>query len=586
MIIEKEISSEQLLKDFKKHSRKIAKYLDEKNIKKNPTISIQKTDSEIEIPKHGYSFGVKQEENKIIIANWIYKLQKKELPIIIEFLLIREAFRLFLYKKIPDRANYQDLIEILLNIITLNWIVTEEQLRLIDPKIIFIRSRTPFKDTKEFRHLNWEWVIIDSHKYRISSYKLFTKLIELVEKGIEQKLSQKNIADDYLNWVEGIKQKENFKALPITFKQKHFDMLIAMVELGALKASAKKVGEKIGKSYNVVDISFKELFDEYFLFWRSKPNINLLKLYPYFFRLTLTSKDYLTTIIRKLKPIQYIKEFDFHILENGGCVLTGTLDCPLVISNKLANYFEKIAKQGFVQDYFFQMMSEQKGLSTITTDELELTKKTFEQLTTNPEKFAIKTLEIFDYNYEITKAPKLKKAIFDKNVISYISLIAGRYLGKAHYMFSDVDKGYKFFAENNIDHADSKAYKSFMSQLDFRCRRLGVLDYFLNIQYVGNFNNSLYIEIIEDPESEKLNEYLTKISVFSSMIITTFNDRVTIHFPKITYDTPLREVLTESLDKYQFDYLIYPLNYYKEFIPDYNLQYDELYDFEEQRWKY
>ncbi|MHA1308944.1 MAG: hypothetical protein ACTSQN_16855, partial [Candidatus Heimdallarchaeota archaeon] len=444
----------------------------------------------------------------------------------------------------------------------------------------------PFEDSEDFRHLNWEWVLIDSYKYRISSYKLLTKLVEQVKKGIEKQLPQKVIADEFLHWIDSIKQKESYKALPITFKQKHFDMLIAMVELGALNASAKKVGEIIGKSYNVVDISFKELFEEYFLFWRSKPNIKLLKLYPYFFRLTLKNKDYLKNIVKMLKPIDYLKEFDYHILENGKCVLTGLMECPLVISDKLGNYFEKIVKQGHAQDYFLQMIRERKGLCTITTDELELTKETFERLITNPKKFTIKTLEIFDSNYELTKAPKIKKAIFDKNVITYLSLIAGRYLGKAHYMFSDVDKGYKFFAENDVDHADSKAYKSFMSQLDFRCRRLGVLDYFLNIQNIGNYNNSLYLEIIEDPGSERLKEYLERISVFSSMIISTFSDRVTIHFPKITFDTPLREVLEESLSESKFDYLMYPLNYYREYIPDYNLQYDELYDFEEQKWKY
>ncbi|MHA1307722.1 MAG: hypothetical protein ACTSQN_10580, partial [Candidatus Heimdallarchaeota archaeon] len=177
MSIEKEITSEHLEKDFRKYSRKIAKYLEEKNVK-CPKISIQKIDSEIKIPKHGYSFGVKQEENKIIIANWIYKLQKKELPILLEFLLTREAFRLFLYKMIPSRANYQDFVEILLNIIPLNWIMSEEQLRLVDSKIIIIRSRLPFEDSEDFRHLNWEWVLIDSYKYRISSYKLLTKLVE------------------------------------------------------------------------------------------------------------------------------------------------------------------------------------------------------------------------------------------------------------------------------------------------------------------------------------------------------------------------------------------------------------------------
>jgi hypothetical protein len=586
MLDGKLINSKKLQSEFRKYAREIAKYLDKKNIRKYPIVEFQDANSSDELPRYGKGFGSTTIDNKIIIANWLMKLQKKEQPIILEQVLIREAFRLFLYSSIQDIDDFQELIEIVLNAITVVWILNNEQLRLVDSKSITVRGRLPFEDDDVFRSLNWEWVVIYSHKYGISVYKLFNKLVELVNKGVEEKLSMKTISDEYLYWVELLREEENYLTLPIYFKQKHFDMLKAMFELGVVKASAKNVGEIIGKSYNVVDISFKELFEEYFIYWRALPNIILLKLYPYFFRVTLKDNSFLNFVIRKLKTIKYLKDIDICNLGEEGFIVSGTLDCPLVVGENLANYFEQLLKKGSVKDYFLQMMKKRVAFCTITTEKLELNDEIFHQLITNPTQFNLQTLKIYEQNFDITDPPKPKRTVFDENVLSYLSLIAARYLGKAHYMFLDIDKGFKFCQKNNVDPADMGAVKNLISQLDFRARRLGAMDYYLNIQNIGNYNNSIYCELLIDPKSEIVNTFLEKIKVFSAMIITEFFDRVTIHFPKIKYDTPLTKILEEELSKSQIEHHIFPFVHYKSYIPSYLVQFDELYDFEEKKWKY
>ncbi|NHJ87440.1 MAG: hypothetical protein FK734_18400 [Asgard group archaeon] len=583
---DKEISFDFLQKEFRKIIRKIANYLDQKVPKPYPIVKLQEENSDVIIPDYGKGFGAVTIESTILIAKWIMNLQKKEQPVIMKFLFVRESFRLFLYKMIADFEDYQDLIEVTLNIIAAIWIIYDEQIRLIDNPIITIRGHIPFEDDDIFKYLNWDWVLIDSYKYGISAYRLLMKLIAQINKAKKQQLIQATIASEYLEWVELQKQEESFLSLPIYFKQKHFDMLKAMVKLGAIKASAKNVGNLIGKSYNVVDISYKELFEDYSIYWRAKPNILLLRLYPYHFRLTLKNKESFNRILRYLKSQKYLKDIDIYDAGDNGFVVAGTLDCPLIVSNKFSNYLEKLSKQGIILDYFFEMIRNEKGLCTITTNKLKLKKEIFYDLLTKPEKFNLYTLPIFEYDYKISKVPKFKKAVFNEEVLTYLSLIAARYLGKAHYMFQNIDKGYKFCQKNNIDPTNMKAVKSFISQLDFRARRLGAINYYLNIQNIGNFNSSLYCELLIDPEHESLKTFLERIKIFSSMIIRTFYDRVTIHIPKISFETPLTEVIKEELKRLQINYLIYPFDYYREFVPSVNLPFDELYDYDLKKWKY
>lgn len=579
-------SQEQLQKNFRKEVRIIGNYLEQKKINQYPIVSFDEKKSN-QIAKYGKQFGVKIENNKIILADWILELQKKEKPFIVRFLLIRESFRIYFNKLVKaDYKIYQNFCNVTLNDIALLWLLSTEQMTLADSDIISIRGRMPFKDDDVFNTLAWEWVLIDSHKYGISAFRIFNKLIEFIKEGLEKNLQEKKLVNQFLNWIEAQKEEEHYLALPIYFKQKHFDMIQAMVELGAINASAKNVGKIIGKSYNVVDISFKELFDQYFIFWRAKPNILLLKLYPYFFRLTVKNREGVKQIARKLKPIRYIKDLDYNEASESEFILSGIMECPQVTSNKLSNYFEKLLKQEKINDYFFQMIKKRRGLCSITNNKLELEKETFRKLIENPSQFNIKTLTIFEDENNLSKISNSKKAFFEKDVLLYLSLIAARFLGKAHYMFNNVDKIYEFCQEKNIDIADMRAVKGFISQLDFRMRRLGVIDYFLNIQSIGNFADALYLEIIGNPESKEIIDFIKKISVFSVMIISEFYDRVTIHFPKIKYDTPLKDIIKIELKKRKLEYLLYPFVYYKDHAHIATVQYYELYNFEEKKWKF
>ncbi|MGC9781314.1 MAG: hypothetical protein HZR80_18880 [Candidatus Heimdallarchaeota archaeon] len=577
------ITEKQLSKEFFQYFKKISAFLDAQVKKIKMKVKIQKADSDVVIHDYGKGFGVITENEQIILANWLFNLPQREKEILLKFLLIREGFRVHFNNQIKSSHFYNDLVEILLNIIAALWIINDRGYKLGSPQVIDIRGRIAFDDTQVFNHNYWEWVLLDWYNYRLSTMELFNKLVSSINLAIEKKFSLKHLVDDFKSWLENQVQKVFLLALPLSLKKKKFDIIKSMITLGYDKSSAKEVGKLVNRSYNVVDIAFKELFEKYQVYWRANINLPLIRLYPYYFRITLNDKKFKSQLIKKFKTIPYLKELDESFSKNKH-TLAGFLESPHYIPVSLEEYFEKLVRKKIADNFFCQMIRRKTLYTTITTEKLKPNKETYKQVFENPNKEKNLTLTILDDRFDITKPPKEKKAVFDENVLNFITLIKARYLGKAHYMLSPLTKVYEFCKKNDIDSIDSLAVKYFLNQLDIRCRRLGLINYFLNIQNISNYGDALFFELQEDPKSDLSMSIIEKAKIFSPMIVKEFFQRTAILFPKVSINNPLREVLEEFIRNIGVEFSTYHFSYYKEYLPD--VLYIDLYDFEENRWKF
>ncbi|HUU77655.1 MAG TPA: hypothetical protein VMX55_04870 [candidate division Zixibacteria bacterium] len=574
-----------LQKDFRKEYKIQAEYfeLSEKKIKHKIRIQVEKNG--FKIRDYGLSFGVYYTENELIFANWVFNLPIKEKESIIQFLLIRESIRSLLMRHISLDNKYRDLIDLILNVLAILRYIEGNQFMLVSPPVIYIRGRLVFDEIKISHDTNrWEWVYIDSYNNKISAFKIFNKIIELITNSLSQNKSAKELEEEFLLWIDNLIVEENLLAMPIYLEPKYFEIIKSLESLGYVKSSAKNIGKLVNKSYNLVDKIFKEMYEKFLVFWRVNIDILKLKLYPYYFRIKLKDKVSIDLLVKKFRTVNYLKELDiFQTPDEIG--FTGILECPHIIHYQLDSYFENLTKKGIIKDYFFQLIRRKKFICSITTKKIKSNEKNFRELYSNPSKYNIVTLTLLDEIIDIVNPPKFKPTIFEMNSLTFLSTIKARYLGKAHYMMLPLEKFYAMCKKNNLDTTESRKVKYFISQMDKRMRRLGVISYFLNIFNIGNFARSLYLEIIDEPESSITQKIIRKFEITSNLVIYEFYDRVVLQFPKVNISTPFTTIIKETLSQNNIKYNLYALDYYKKFVPPISVPYDELFDFKKKSWK-
>lgn len=573
-----------LRKNFRKELKIQGEYFEIKIKNLKYGIKILAEENSLNIRDYGLSFGVNYNENDINIANWVFNLPKKEKESIIQFLLIRESIRLLLKERIPIDNEYRNLIELLLNTIAIVKYIEDNQFMLVSPPVIYIRGRLVFDDIKISKNQNrWEWIYIDSYNNKISAFRFFKKIIELINNGISQNKNAIELENEFFSWVDNQVIENNLIAMPIYMKPRYFETIKSLETLGYDKSSAKNIGKIVNKSYNLVDKIFKELYEKYLVFWRVNINLLKLKLYPYYFRINLKNREFVDRLIRKLKPIKYLKELDlFQTIDKIG--FTGILECPHIIHNQLDSYFENLTKKGIIKDYFFQLIRRRKFVSSITSEKIEPSEKNYRELFVNQKIHDILTLTLLDENINLGNPPKFNPTIFEIKALTFLSTIKARYLGKAHYMLLPLEKFYAMCKKNNIDTTESRKLKYFISQMDKKMRRLGVINYYLNIMKIGNFAKSLYLELLVEPTNTLAQRIIDKFERTSNLVIYEFYDRVVLQFPNVSISTPFTKIIKEILIENKIKFNLYALEYYKKFVPPISVQYDELFDFKKKLW--
>ncbi len=551
----RQIETEKFQRKFKKSITEISRFLDKIPVRER-TIVIQAEDSEVTISDIDIAFGVIHEENQIIYGKWILDVKVKEREPIIEFLIAKESFKLFFDYEFSPEHQYYDFFEIFLNILTIQWLVELDIVAgLSDAKKMDIFKRTGFQDKDYIKLRDFTYIIHHSYRNDISPKSIYNYILFLLTEGINKEISKNELFEKMLKWFK--KQFELQEvALPLTITKRYFDIISELYTLG-FKTSAKKIGEKLDLSYNVINIDFKRLYDKYSVSWQQNIKQYKLGIYPYFIRIFVSNNEHLETTKKVLDPYQdNIPFLNVGRFEEGS-VITAYIECSHLIHQQLEFQFEKLAKKKVIIDHFFSMIRRKRISSAFVIDEeLEHNKETYNQLLNNPDNFPIQKLIFLDEKYDFTPPARKRKLTIDENVLYYLSILKGRHLGKAHYLFSPIPVILELCEKNNINTEDNAAFMYFVNQLDIRCRRLGLLDYYLS--YNNNFYSSgLYLELFLDPNSEKVSRLLEKLENFVGLIVLEFHERLMIIFPKNESDKVLMDSLKELMSKEDFQYKMY-----------------------------
>lgn len=577
---------QKLNEEFQKIITQVGDYLQQQLPDTLPEIKIQEENDQREIPDVGRGFGTHfdEENNSLILANWLTNLLKREKRGIEEFLLVRESFRLFLNEQIPPHP-FSRLTEIVLQNIAMLWLIEEYNHSLLSSPMMYIRGRAEgYEEEGILMSEHWVYFLVNCNKYDIPALEVFNALVTQINEALENDQNLEELGWVLIRWLKAKMPSTDSSGLPLFIeKERNFEVVKALASVDYKESSAKKIGEMINRSHNVVNIAFKELHENYNFYWW--PSINLLKLrlYPYFFRLTISGVKNKKLIAKKIKENKYIRFLRENINQkNDEVILVGYLQCPLYSQQKLAHYFERLEKKDYLKDFFIQQIRSKRISYSISRNNIEQTEINYHKLfnETDKERFSDINLK---KEYDITDLSDIKKEVFAEDILIFISTLMARFPGKAHYSFKPIEIIYDLLEKNDIDTTDTSATMYYISQMEIRCLRLGIFDYYLNPREFGTFGKALYFELNPQPTKDQMEEIIELFKRTAEMVILTLYDRVIIYFPQVKYDSIFREFIESILKENNIRYLVTQINFAQE-IKTTKIFFHELYDFKEQQW--
>ncbi|MHA1656901.1 MAG: hypothetical protein ACTSWT_10355 [Candidatus Heimdallarchaeota archaeon] len=578
------ISRGKLTKDFQNLVGKIAQDLvlpqiDATNIE----VKIQDKSEETVILDDWHTFGLASEEpNRIIISNLYFSASKRVFHTILLYVLCREVFRRYFLHCCKNWEQYNDLVYVSLNLIAALWLFKEKKIKtLTSPHAGIIRSSLFFKDKVNLRFNDWDRYLVLLFRRKIAGKVVFDKFVELINLAVEKKWPLDKLLHQFRSWLDVLLKDEDFLALPLWVSEREYSIISLLHQMGMKNSSASKIGEKLSLKHDVINSAFRVLYDKYNIYWGCEIDFLSLHLYPYFLRITLRDREFRGMLIEKLQKTPYIKNA-YEGRCNDALVITAHFFCPHIIQDKLVNYLENLLKKGYIQNFICSPLKKKTLLSSLTTKKITSSLKTYEQIFAHPEKYQYKTLTLFEKEYKQNQIPKIKKTLFEENILNFISVLRAKFITKGYYMFY-VPELFAFCKKNGITVKDD-SLMYFINQMDIRCRRLGVLTYFLNIQKLTRHRRSLFFELIEEPQNIHSTGFLSKISFVSNMVIYEFHDRIILDFPRIGFDHPFRIFLEKILINENIPFQTYTQNLLPEI--DRYIPYHELYNYATNKWTF
>ncbi|HUT80310.1 MAG TPA: hypothetical protein VMZ29_03830 [Candidatus Bathyarchaeia archaeon] len=566
---------------------KVEDYLGRIIDNKELNIKYQEINSLYDIPDLGRNFGsIYDKDNTLILGNWLQNLTNNENSILVDFILTREAFRRFLDQDLPKFHSYERFTEILLQIIAILWIIETYPRKYTSYHISVIRQRTDAYEESEniLKSNSWVYFMNNAVQQNIPAKSIYKVLIERVKDAITEEKSIVDLAWDLMYWLKAHLPEEISYGLPFYIKKKrHYDLLKTLSKRKYENSSALQLSGIIGKSHNSITISFKQIMDEYGIYWWPNIDILKLKLYPYFLRIKTEKKEHHELIIEKMKTVRYFKFIRESVSENKRTIV-GWMDSPLTVYEQLLDYFEKLKRSGFVIDYFLKQIRHKRVTWTISTKKYEPKEEIYLKLLNTTDKKSHTRIIAMDKKYEIASLQKEKEEYFNENVLMFIGSLMSKHLGKSNIIFNPIELVYELCEKNEVDSKNSEKVRDFINQMEIRCRRLEIFDYYLYFREFILFKKALYFEIPLIKNMQIIDTLLEKLEITREMIRLTFMDRIVVLFPDVIYESILREKIENLLEEKDINFICLQLNYHRG-LKRSKFLFNEVYDFDKNQWK-
>lgn len=553
--------------------------------KKKYKIYKQIEESLIEIPSVGFFYGIAKQNDKYIVANWLLSLPVREKKIILDFLFVKEAFRISIEKICELQNTYPNFIEIVLNNIAFSWLMETKKLQSIyERNTGFIVQRLQSPEEDDFRNRLFFKLqqAVYYNKDDITVFKLIQRFISYLSDGVKNNLSENKLFKKLELWINEYESKVDPSALPIKMKSKHIEILKNLQKFGIKQSTAKKIGQELNLQHDAINYHYREMMDLHVIYWLPRINYSLLSLYTYGFKVILPSNKSGEKLIQMLKGIPYIKYLvKGHISKQK--VFYASFECPHILHQNLDVYFESMKKKGYIEDYFFKRPRKLSLYSTVTPNKYKQDENLVNQILEDKSDLDLYKFTFQKETIDFSSESKRKSHLFDENVLGFISTLKGRLLPKGSYI-TFIDKFIDFCKDNKIDVSNSTEVMDFLNSLNRRCIRLGLLKYVITLWLKSSHTNNLYYEIPLNSDNDKLDFLENRLSTFGTLTKVAYSDRLFLSFQGISKDHKFKKIIDDFIQSLEIHFS----SFYASNIPEMRrcVSLHKLFDYEENTWKF
>lgn len=518
-------------------------------------------------------FGLKRNQDQVVIADWIMNLQSKTRSYLLSFIVLKESLLHFLKNEI------EEVDEAIINIVTVLFLVDLFSITTIDnPVLSAIRSKIYPEEIAEFSNYYWDNLLILLISNNIPFIEVFEFFFRILDK--QQTTSTRKIKE-FSEWTFSKTIEESFSILPFYTNLKLIELIETLLELGYERGTTSFIARKLGLTQKTIAKRFKALNETFSTYWRSDLNYEKINLHNYLFKITINKNGILEKLTQDLLKIPYLKSL-FHGKDSNSDILySPTLICPHIISDQLSDKLSKMKSKNLISDFTLQLVRERHRYFAISNIPHKPTIDVFKTLV-NQKDPSLKKYTFYKYE-RARKIPSPAKPLqLDYNLLYFLSIITSKLLLRARYGVT-LNEFKKFYLENDILMTDVEAQTDLLYQNELRAKNRELLTFSL---YMRNLmKRSPNVLIFEIPTSnelsrDKFNEVIKKLSVFSLLGQNTIYDRHIFNLPGVAHTHPIRKIIQDFLENEDLASSFYTIKFYRSnFVP---LQ--DLYDYENQKW--
>ncbi len=525
----------------------------------------------------GVHYAIKRTSTKTILATWIFNLQPKTRFYLLSFFTAKEALLPF-FAQIPTEEE-----EAIINILAILLLREIYQIQSLEnPLLSAIRSKIYSELIANISYLLWDnmlVMLITKKVPLIDAFLEFDKLLNSKEQLLQRKRS---FTSKFMEWVNERTITELDAILPLFIHYKLIELIENFLELGYELSSTSFIARKLKLSQKTVTNRFKALNESYSTFWLTEINFEEMNLHNYFIKITLAKEKYLKPLATKLLENPYIQNIYTGSNSNNAIIYSPRFICPHIVSERLHEHLRKIAREGIVSDFSVSLIREKYRYFTLSERPITLKKiAPFEQM--------VKTLEpslrkyLFSHIKRSSTIPEKDKPVnFDYNLLSFLSIIKGKYLLRARYAVW-INEFKDFYLRNKISPTNVKEQINLLYYYELQAKKKKLINFSLYIRSL--MKRAPNVLIIELPNSglsnEELNAVIDKLRILSFLGQVDLYDRHLFQILGISHSHPLAKSIEQFLVDEGLSPSLYTIKLQKtKFLP-----FHELYDYEEQKWK-
>jgi DNA-binding MarR family transcriptional regulator len=556
-------------------------------IREETNWDLQRTLSDVTIeigdaPELGYNFGVNIKKNQLVFGDWLDKVEPEITSRKIwEFIIIRESLSLFVKDELLEK-EISELTKLFLNFMAMAY-----QKRLYEGKSF----------ESEFQLLKARFLYLTKEDKKITK-QLDEELDSLLTIIVTQGITYKLIYNTYLFFIEDIPVNEldaeelvnDFHrylssspeeiAAPIQFKDSVVIVINELINLGH-STSAVEIARNLRMNHSTVTKHLTKIVSRYNASWRREPNWMGLGLHTYLILIEF-SKDKNSEredLASNLLDIPFV--FELFDGENSDSIfLYSVLYCPHSIINNLTFKLDKMINEKTIKYFEIKPIKNRLFKTSFVHPQIKPALSNYEKLINGKipiQKFNLwNTIEIFN----ITSKDQLD---FDIRLLKFLSILISKAITTKGFYGVWLSELSEFLTENNIDPKDTLEATNFFNKMQNIAVEKNLLDFRLSISpSILNSHEQLVVKIICDPESDFAYRLIDDLSVFGWVVILHSYDELYMSINGLNYQDVLSELITGILKEKKIEFSIFSI---KSRILR-HVPYNELYDFDNKKWKF